>query len=331
MNTGVGSWATGLQVEEWSKELYHDVNKELFWFKFMGTGSNNVIQVKNELSAKKGDTIHFGLRARLSGSGVENDDTLEGNEEEMPVYNFSVGVSQLRNAVRSEGQEFEGKYLYPFRMEALDALKVWLAETKDQYFFSALALSPTNVVGTAKTSLATTDLMSPALISKAKARAKLPTGSHSRIRPVRVEGKSYYMMIMSPEQIYDLKRDPEWLQASREAGPRGSTNPIFTDSVGVFDGVLIYEHENVSTFDDGGGAAVHGAMASLVGAQALVHANNRQTIWKEKTFDYANQLGISGGFMQNRYDSSATGGNIKAVFNSVDFAHIAVYTAATDL
>jgi len=72
-------------------------------------------------------------------------------------------------------------------------------------------------------------------------------------------------------------------------------------------------------------------MASLVGAQALVMANNRQTIWKEKTFDYGNELGISGGFMMNRYDSSASGGNLKAIFNSVDFAHIAVYTAATDL
>jgi N4-gp56 family major capsid protein len=331
MKTGVASWASGLQVEEWSKELYHEVNKDQFWSKFMGTGSNNVVQVKNELNAKKGDTIRFGLRARLSGNGVENDDTLEGNEENMPVYDFSVVVSQLRNAVRSEGEEFEGKYLYSFRMEALDALKVWLAEIKDGYFFSALALSPTNVVGTAKASIATTDLLTPALISKAKARCKIPTGDHSRIRPVRVEGKSYYMMIVSPEQAYDLKRDAEWLQAQREAGPRGSTNPIFTDSLGEFDGVLLYEHEDVSTGDDYGGSTIHGAMASMVGAQALVHANNRQTIWREKTFDYGNELGISAGFMQNRYDSSATGGNIKAVFNSVDFAHVAIYTAATDL
>jgi len=42
MKTGVASWASGLQVEEWSKELYHEVNKDQFWSKFMGTGSNNV-------------------------------------------------------------------------------------------------------------------------------------------------------------------------------------------------------------------------------------------------------------------------------------------------
>jgi N4-gp56 family major capsid protein len=339
MNTGTGSWASGLQVEAWSKELYHEVNKSQFWTKFMGTGSNNVVQVKNELNAKKGDTIHFGLRARLSGNGVENDDTLEGNEEEMPMYDFSVVVSQLRNAVRSDGQEFEGKYLYSFRMEAMDALKVWLAETKDKYFFDALALSPTNFIGAnggatvaaAKAALTASTLLTPALISKAKARCKLPTVGHSRIRPVRVEGKNYYMMIISPEQAYDLKRNAEWLQAQREAGPRGSSNPIFTDALGEFDGVLLYEHEDVSTFDDGGGAAIHGCMASLVGAQALVQANNRQTIWKEKTFDYGNELGISGGFMQNRYASGSTGGNMKAVFNSLDFAHIAVYTTATNL
>lgn len=330
MLTGVNSWADGLQVEEWSKELFHETNKDLFWMKFMGTGSNNVIQVKNELNAKKGDTIHFGLRARLSGDGVENDDTLEGNEENMPVYNYSVGVSQLRNAVRSEGEEFEGKYLYDFRMEALDALKVWLAEKKDSYFFKALALSPTNVVGTAKASL-TTEKLTPALISKAKARAKLPTGGHQRIRPVRIEGKSYYFMLVSVEQGYDLKQNTDWQDAQQAANIRGSKNPIFQDALGVWDGVLLYEHEDVETFDDGGAGSVHGAMASLIGAQAMVLAQNRQTQWREKTFDYGNQLGVSGGFMQNRYDSSATGGNIKTVFNGLDFAHIAVYTACTDL
>ncbi len=331
MLTGVNSWADGLQVERWSKELFHETNKELFWQKFMGTGSNNIIQVKNELNAKKGDTINFGLRYRLSGDGVANDNTLEGNEENMPIKNYSVTVSQLRNAVRSEGEEFEGKYLYSFRMEALDALKVWLSEKKDSYFFDALAVSPSNVVGTAKASLTSSDLITPELISKAKARAKLPTAGHQRIRPVRVEGKSYYFMLISEEQAYDLKRNAEWIQSHREAGPRGSTNPIFTDALGEYDGVVLHSHEEVSTFDDGGGASVHGAMASLIGAQAMVMAQNRQTQWREKTFDYGNELGISGGFMCNRYDASATGGNIKTVFDSKDFAHIAVYTACTDL
>ena len=46
--------------------------------KFMGTDSNSLIQVRNELK-DYGYQITYGLRAQLSGDGVDGDGTLEGN------------------------------------------------------------------------------------------------------------------------------------------------------------------------------------------------------------------------------------------------------------
>ena len=44
-------------------------------------------------------------------------------------------------------------------------------------------------------------------------------------------------------------------------------------------------------------------------------------MWVEKTFDYGNQLGISGGLIY---------GTGKSLFNSEDYSTIEYYTASTD-
>ena len=69
-------WASGLQVDRWAKELYHEVNKEIYFKKFMGSSPQSMIQVKNELNGDAGKKITFGLVARLSGSGITGDSTL---------------------------------------------------------------------------------------------------------------------------------------------------------------------------------------------------------------------------------------------------------------
>ena len=70
-----------LRREVWQKELYKDVIDNLYFTQkgMIGTGTNNIVQIKDELKKGKGDTITFGLTAKLSGSGVSGDNELEGN------------------------------------------------------------------------------------------------------------------------------------------------------------------------------------------------------------------------------------------------------------
>ena len=69
-----------LAVKLWSKKLFQEALKKAWASKFIGRGSDALIQIKGETSKSAGDRITIGLRMQLSGDGVQGDGTLEGNE-----------------------------------------------------------------------------------------------------------------------------------------------------------------------------------------------------------------------------------------------------------
>lgn len=176
------------------------------------------------------------------------------------------------------------------------------------------------------------DKITPALISKMRIKAALAS---PKIKPLRINGKNHYVLYVHPWQAYDLKRNEEFRQAQREAAARGSENPIFTGALGVWDNVIIHEHEYVPFLDIS--AAGHNFIAAaagtdfnvdtfraiMCGQQALGFAKcSAGPGWNEKTFNYGNQIGFSTGVM---------GGIQKIQFNSVDYGVVTLDTAATDL
>jgi len=329
-------WASGLYVSRWAKQLWYEAAKEIYFSRFMGEGPNFMISTKNELAAQKGDDITVGLVTNLSGDGVTNDDMLEGNEEKMNTYDMNITINQKRNAVRNEGDFDDKRVLYSFRKEAKELLKIWLAEHIDSAMFTVLGASPTRTYradnggdsvntrlneATTATNLVAADVSTPADISAMKTAAMKPKGANElKIRPIRYEGKNHYILLITPEQGYDLKRNSEWLQAQREANVRGRKNPIFTGAFGMFDDVIIHTHENVTVSAEYGSGSVYGAQALFMGAQAGVFASGGRPQWVEKKFDYGNKLGIAGGRIY---------GVKKSIFNSEDFGIIAYYTACS--
>lgn len=92
-----------MAVKTWSRVLSAEVIGESYVGRFMSKASDSLFQVKTEVSKGPGDKVTCGLRMLLTGSGVQGDDTQEGNEEPLSVYNDSVLINQLRHAVRSGG------------------------------------------------------------------------------------------------------------------------------------------------------------------------------------------------------------------------------------
>lgn len=364
-----------LRPELWQKELYKNVVDNLYFKKFMGEGDGNIIQVKNDLRKSPGDTITIPLTAKLTGSGVTGDSELEGNEEAINAYSDSISIGQWRNAVRLTGKLDEQKNVYNMRQDAKNKLSMQLQEFIERQIFLKLAgvnnttLTDTagNVVGThalwsntpdqvptADTgagygarylcadyaagldSLAATDLLTPELISRAKVKAMQKQASGMpAVRPIRIDGKDHYVMFIHPWQAFDLKNNATFAQAQRDAQTRGSDNPIFTGALGMWDGVIIHEHEYVPFLDisvagynfyasaTGTQAAVDAFRALLCGAQACVWANTKDSMQMvEETFDYKNKVGYATGLIA---------GIQKVTFNSKDYGVVAVDTAATAL
>lgn len=361
-----------LRPQIWSKELFEDVMRGMYFTEngMMGKDSNNIIQIKDDLEKKKGDTVTTGLTTRLTGSGVNGDAELEGNEEAINAYSDDIAIDQKRFAVRLTGALDEQKNAYDMRMDAKEKLTIRMQEFIEMQFFLKLggcantglvdvnginygadaawsntgAQVPTADSGSGSgaryicantgglDALGATDLLTPELISKARVKAKM---ANPKIQPLRIKGENFYVLFIHPWQAYDLKNNATFSQARREAEVRGADNPIFTGALGVWDGVIVKEHEFVPFLDisvagfnfeaaaSGTQAGVDAFRAILCGRQAGVFAKCKQKKgWVEKSFDYENKTGFATGLI---------GGIDKTTFNSKDYGVIAIDTAATSL
>lgn len=308
----------------WAKKLWVDAQDEQFFVKhgFIGESDNSIIVKKVDLKKDKGDTIHIGLSVKLSGSGISGDSTLEGYEEAISTYAMDVQLDQIRNAVRIAGALAEQQACYDMRSDAKEKLKIWLAEYLDEKMFEDLASSPStnrkiwcSVDHSSVATLDTTDKLSTGYISEAKRLAKLAS---PRVRPIRVNGKEHYVLVVHPYCMRDLRRDADWIDAQQLANVRGVDNPIFSGAEGMWDGVIIYEHENVYRTNDGSSSA-YIARNLLLGAGAGVWAIGKEPFWREKTFDYENQVGFATGLIH---------GFKKAVFDGEDYGVVTLYASA---
>jgi N4-gp56 family major capsid protein len=332
-----------LTKKAWEEKLFRDSRKDVYFEKFTGTSSESIVQRKEQLTKSKGDKITFGIRMRLAGAGVSGDAILENNEEALSTYDFSVTLDQQRHAVRDNGALTRKRVMFNIDEESKDALKVWGSEKRDLMHFDALGLLSTssvtpskvfykpsggvltaNSAATAKSNLHATDSkLTPNMISGIKAWA-ISGGNRQYVplRPVKVGGKSYYVLLVHPDVMYDLKIDSTFAQARREAMERGSENPIFTGATAVWDGVVIHEHENCAIGTDGGGGSVAWSKAALLGAQSLVVAEGERGEVVQETFDYKNQNGYAW------KQILAVG---KPVFNSLDYGSLGVYLSRTNI
>jgi len=323
-----------LTKKAWDEKLYRDTIKEAYFARFMSDSNRSIIQTKEELTKSKGDNITFGIRMRLKGAGVTSGQTLEGNEEKLTTHDFGLSLERYRHAVRDNGSLDRQRTMFSIDTEAVDAIKDWGSEKVDQLCMDALTTSPTRYFsiqsGTVTTSttdpsasVTASDKITPKFISQVKTWA-LTGGNRTQtpLRPIRINGKNYFILLLHPDSMFDIKLDSTFAQARRDALERSKDNPIFTGSEAIWDGVVIHEHENVPIATTWGGASVAGSKSIFMGAQSLVWAWGERPKVVSATFDYEEEHGFGWGM------TSKAG---KPVFNSKDFGSIACYTARTQI
>lgn len=307
-----------LVEKAWGKDVWAQALKDSYFKKFTGTGNAYIIDKMTNLKKEAGDTIIIPLLMGLTGEGVTDDAQLEGNEEALQFYDFAVQVHEKAHAVKLKGKLEEQKTSIDMRKHAKQGLATWLTDTIDQMLFDALTANPTKnrVVyagtATAENALTTADIFSADLIGIAKRKAQL-----AHVRPVIVDGTKHYVMVINPYQARDLKNDAKWVDAQKYANDRGRDNPIFTGALGMYDNVIIHEHENVKVTKTGSANAEVGH-ALLLGAQAGAFAIAQEAEWNEKVFDYGRKYGVS---------VSSIFGIAKSKFKNEDFSTIQIITA----
>lgn len=347
------NYATGnaLTVKAWAKKLYAEALKQTWFSRLTGTGSNSVIQMHDDLKKQAGDQITYGLRMQLTGDGTQGDATLEGNEEALTTYSDAVIINQIRHAVRSNGKMSEQRVAFNVRDESMKGLSDWWADRWDTSLFNHLCgntvqtntlFTGNNAVvapdanhqlwgGSATTDqgLGSGDTFVLTLLDKAVARAKTLTPA---IRPVRIDGEDYFVAILHPHQVYNLRTNTnagQWLdiQKAAMAGMKSADSPIFTGMLGIYNQCILFESSRLTlgVHSTAGTAVASTRRAVFCGAQAASMAFGRgvgegqKFGWQEEEFDYGNQLGVSAG---------SVFGIKKSRFNSADFANIVISTYA---
>lgn len=310
---------TALVPKVWAKKVWHEGLKDSYFDKFTALDGSNVVHKNKDLENVKGDSVVFGLMMNLNGSGVEgNRQKLSGAEDTLNIYDFTVQTQLVRNAV-SRYEADDQKTQYDMLKEIKGALKQWLSDWLDNRLINKLSYNPSNgevlyasAAGT-QSSITANDKLTTTIISRAKRKAMMHA---PKVQPIKVDGMDKYIMLVHPWAARDLKDDPKWLAAQQNANVRGSKNPIFTGSLGEYDGVILYEYERVLSSNIGASSA-NVCQNLLLGKQAACFAVARPAKHIEQIDDYGNIAGNGIAF----YSAVE-----KTKFNGLDYGVINVMT-----
>lgn len=320
--------ASGLTAQVWDDDYFLEYTQESVFKPYWGTSENDVIQVNEELTRKKGDRFTFALVNRLTNAATTGNTTLEGNEEDLSSRSFYLTVDLRRHAVKVPKME-QQRSAIDLRDAAKASLKVWSAEdlrnqiiqsmwsidgtaflstdatarntwvtnNADRVQFGKLASNYSTTFATGMATLDTTDDRATAnLLSLIKRKALLAS---PRIRPIEVDGgKRVYVAFAHPLVFRDLASSLQTV--NREAYIRGLSNPVFTGADLFYEGVVIKEVDDMPLLSANQtingvaiGNTVQASPLILCGAQSVgvAYAQRSRTVTDD--FDYGAKAGVA--------------------------------------
>lgn len=316
------SAATGLTVQQWDDKFFTEYLQENRFAGEMGTSESSVIQVKEDLTKKAGDSVTFALVNKLTNAAVTGSNTLEGNEEDMVSRSFRLYVDKRRNAVRVSEMN-EQKSAISLRSAAKAVLKdwamedtkdliiealgsfngtawasasesardAWLVDNADRVVFGNSAGSSTDHSAGLDLLDTTSDLFNKAMLDKMILKAKT---ANPKIRPVRDpgNGRRYYIVYANPYAFKDLRDDLS--DELDDTTAEGQASKLFEGGDILWNGAIVKEIDDIPIYaNEGDGATTEVTPVYLCGAQALgvAYAKRFRSITEE--FDYGDKHGVA--------------------------------------
>jgi N4-gp56 family major capsid protein len=316
-----------MTVQQWDEQYFEEfVNKD-FFKKFTSTSADSMIQVKEDLTKKPGDTIHVALRNRLKGKAKKSNELLEGQEEAIQWRDFQVKIDEYSHPVKWRDFD-EQKTAIDLREAHKDALMVWnmelqrdkiiealgsidgvpyndatptqrntwLGNNSDRVLFGAVKANNTGVHATSVANVdSVNDKLTSVAIKQMKRIAKAGTPKISPLMPRRtIDAADYFVMFIHPLHERDLETDTAFMSANRDARLRGLDNPIFSGANYIFGNVAIYSIEEMPVYTGVGAAGIDVAPVYLCGQQAIITAWAKRpwTVSDDRSFGQLKALAV---------------------------------------
>lgn len=209
-----------------------------------------------------GNNFRIPFIDELLDAGARGNVKFNATEEELKKLSMFVKVDMIQHSVPSTETVLNPTSANKFRNTARTKLKNWGVKKVDGIYISGFTADCTNIVACGNhtagvtTGIEITDKFSLADVSEAKRRAEqgyaynaagvkievpqlLPYKQEENPQAGYFETLNYYVMWIGSDAESDLKNDPNWVNAQKEAKERGANNPLFTGSLGFWDGVLM--------------------------------------------------------------------------------------------
>jgi len=318
--------AAGLTVQQWDDQFFVEYIQGNRFASDMGKTENSIIQVKEGLGDKRGESITFGLLNRLVGSGVTGNQKLRGNEEALVTRSHKLDIIVRRNAFVVSMQE-EQYSAIDLRNAGRAALKMWAEEnTRDRIIQAMGSVNGVNytdateaekdawlvdnqdrvLFGASKSNhsaldhsaaLANIDNTNDKLTSAAASLMKrIALTASPKIRPYMSEtsGRRYFCAYVSPLTFRDLKNDATITAAQRDVSLRMQNEKLFMGGDIEWDGIIFKEVDEIPVYPGVGAGGIQVSPVFFCGAQAIGYGVNRRWFTAEDpSTDYGMEKGLA--------------------------------------
>lgn len=329
--------STANRVKQWDDKAHVEYVRKNRFKRYMGSTENSIIQIKEDLTKKKGDAITIALLGALDASGGPNDGSsdLVGNEKALPNdgHRISVGVVRdatvvnveeeqaspinIRNAGKTALKVLQMRYLRDAIITALGSIdgtaygsatagakNTWQDNNADRVLFGA-AKSNTVTSDHAASLLTidnTADKLTTGVVSLLKRIAQTATNVNGDgITPYQYgEDEETYVLFVGTLAFRDLREDMKANGYWQDARERSKSNPLFSGPTSIeWDGVIVREIPEIDVIAGAGAGGIDVAPVFMCGAQALgVAWAMRTKTTLRKEDDYGFRHGV--GFMELR-------------------------------
>lgn len=319
-----------------------------------------------------GSIVGIEMEDVLIGSGATGNVDFNASSEDLKKIKQFVKIDRYQHKVPSKESIVNQRVSNNFKTRAKTALSDWSTMKFDKIFFSIMSANCTNIVAcghhtaTDTTGILKADVLTTADVEEAKRRAELGVDAAGNevppLLPVRIlknETLGFYddieifVMFVGTDSARNIKSDPNWEAARKDALERSKMHPIFTGALGLWDGVLMLNTKtdtarqsgvkkstsrfdgfgNVKTFDlatYAGAASQETEINLLMGAMSctmVVDHGIAYYDWADKDDPRIMNAGIDRvfGMAKTKYEASLNDGILEdSMFDGNDFGVVAV-------
>lgn len=293
---------------------------------YSGTGTNNIIRIKEDFASKRGNGITFEFITNLTRGTIFDRQPLRGHEDQLAEYGDRVfwrmrkkGIAMneldedlaaidLRKAARGtlktwsmEDVKWEtidrlgdvgGNCDVPFATSSAAEKNTWVTNNPDRVLFGNSTSNYSTTFATAAGNVDTTnDVLTRDTLSAMKS---LALTARPRITPVEVEERSnrrYFVAFAHPLVFNQFRKETESVRSIVNVTERNES--IFLGGDLEYNGVILHEVDDMPVYTGIGNGGANVYPVYLLGQEALGWAIKQRYSTREQTDDYQTEKGIA--------------------------------------